>query len=754
MKKRLTLFVMAIVFFTGSVVFADYYPDNAERADISFSEMTEYELDLSQLASNLEDAGRLFEDGEKPEKILAAMDKDIPEDSIDFVTKINIDYIRSSLDNSAENNAEYIRNSDLAVDIQQALFDIIEQMYNHEDKQYRQAVLEYTEMSEEEAVRLIESFPTDAEFALEKQLNALMERYYNNQFGMYELERDGQKYSFDDILSAPDRFGLRDMMDYFKGSRDILAPLFIEMVEVRQKLAKEAGFESYVDYAYSEVYPKDYTDTDREVFYENTKNIIVPLFHTVKAVYDMMPEIKLSQLSDDEIVAAVRGGLERIHPELTEAFDYMVKYGLYDIKADSAKKDGAFTTTLEYFKTPYIFVKPTGDSYDTLGALVHEYGHFNADFHSPLFTVDDYEPELYVTNLDVSEIHSQALELLFMENYGRIYNINSPAKRLESILYMLDSVIASCVFSRWQEMVYESDNLTPDILDKFFTQCCEEYGVENDYLTLGLGCEWIMVMHNFEVPFYYISYGVSALTALEIFGEAVNDRESGIDKYMKLSAFGSSRKLKSVLEDSGCSDIFTEESFLDVYNAVMDYTGLIYDDVSLDDWYFPYVIYTAYYTDPLKEKEFSPDSNATRLMFVEALGRMQEDTSGLLDTEDEFSDIDSKYVAWAASEDIVEGIGDNLFGPGQPVTREQIVCFLYRMAGSPSVSGSVKFTDATDVSSWAKDAVIWSQEVGVSDGYTDGSFRPKKNVTRGEAVKFLTDAYISYYGTEVTEDDN
>ena len=95
-------------------------------------------------------------------------------------------------------------------------------------------------------------------------------------------------------------------------------------------------------------------------------------------------------------------------------------------------------------------------------------------------------------------------------------------------------------------------------------------------------------------------------------------------------------------------------------------------------------------------------------------------------------------VAWAAEQDIVDGYGGDLFGPDDPITREQLVVMLYRYAGSPVPPNlALNFTDADAVSGYAADPMRWAVERGIISGCGDGRLDPGGPATRAQAAQML-----------------
>ena len=142
----------------------------------------------------------------------------------------------------------------------------------------------------------------------------------------------------------------------------------------------------------------------------------------------------------------------------------------------------------------------------------------------------------------------------------------------------------------------------------------------------------------------------------------------------------------------------------------------------------------------MSDTEFAPNSDITRAMFVTVLYRIENEPQT---AKAAFIDIESgsyyeKAVAWASNNGIVFGISENQFAPNDNITREQMAAIIYRYATVKgydiTASGSTAYTDNSDISDYAKDAVIWAAEKSVMTGNTDGSFAPKANTTRAQAA--------------------
>lgn len=164
------------------------------------------------------------------------------------------------------------------------------------------------------------------------------------------------------------------------------------------------------------------------------------------------------------------------------------------------------------------------------------------------------------------------------------------------------------------------------------------------------------------------------------------------------------------------------------------------------------------------ETTFSPDLSMSRGMFVTVLGRFAQSLGIKISGSSVFYDVSSAayyspYVSWAADKKIVQGVGDGLFAPNDPVTREQMCALFVRFLnyiGYPVPNGTVlNFVDAEDISNYAVSAVGSTVSLGLIKGIpAEGgvAFRPQANATRAEvATVFLRlDALAGIHDIDVS----
>lgn len=169
-------------------------------------------------------------------------------------------------------------------------------------------------------------------------------------------------------------------------------------------------------------------------------------------------------------------------------------------------------------------------------------------------------------------------------------------------------------------------------------------------------------------------------------------------------------------------------------------------DVSKTDWFYNDVKYVWQHDimNGVSNTKFAPETSMTRAMFVTVLYRLEgsPDVTGMATPP--FTDIGAKNfdwaynaIVWAYNTGVTKGTSATTFAPGVAISRQEIVTMLYRYAGSPAVSGSPIFGDSSVISSWARNAVQWAKSFGVVNGYPNGNFGPVDATTRGQMAAMI-----------------
>jgi len=144
-------------------------------------------------------------------------------------------------------------------------------------------------------------------------------------------------------------------------------------------------------------------------------------------------------------------------------------------------------------------------------------------------------------------------------------------------------------------------------------------------------------------------------------------------------------------------------------------------------------------TNGIDSTHFGPNNVSTRADFITFLWRMSgspEVKSSVTFTDVKSGSYYEKAVRWAVANGITKGIDATHFGPNVTVTRAQSVCFLYRLAGEPTTSQTVRFSDVSTSSYYSK-AVSWCYYQGITNGVTSTSFAPDNDCIRAQTITLL-----------------
>lgn len=765
-KIRLTAIAAASALAFGSVtayaVETEYYGD-VKLPEINYADISGEAFDRTAFDRAAENARKIIDNGGRglPEA-LDAFDAIVE----DAVFAYNIAYIKSSKNNTEENNNKCAEIFNEISDMIQSYMEIIKRAY--ENGASRAAVTEWIG-GEEEMRAFLEEYPDERFYELAEEESELKNEYHNCAFSEYVYtDKDGRQYTYASLEEEADRL-LGDMSDgetqqriaelmeaiygYYEESGGRLAEIFMKMVRVRDETAKISGFDNYAQYAYETLYGRDYGIDEAAEFHAGVKKHIVPVY---KRLGEMLVSSNApTDMSDGEIIAAVGECIGDISSEMKTSYDYMISHGMLDMEYSENKvpAGNAYTVMLEKYEVPYIFISPNEENdIWKVDSLIHEFGHFNTMLYDPYYRIprggSAVEEDFLSQNTDLSEVDSQGLEMLFMEYNDELYGVNAPDADIYRIYSMLDSICSGCLFDEWQTIVYENPRLSAEEADAVFNSLAEDYGTYGG----GLPYLWTGVTHNFDEPMYYISYAVSAMASLELWSAGLEDKDRAREMYMRLSSMGDHVPFRAALNDAGFGDIFSEDAMSRAAKNIEEHFTLGYEDVELDSWYANAVYCSADYINGAG-KLFEPDKTASRIETVDSIGRYYEYTGGVADGGDEaFSDTDGDgYAAWAKGAGIVSGYGDGSFGAFDPLTREQAAVMLmnytrFRGCETEYEAGAADaFFDSGDISRWANEAMDWAASNGIMNGTDTGCLLPGKTLSKAELAQLMTN-YARQFG--------
>ena len=412
------------------------------------------------------------------------------------------------------------------------------------------------------------NIPLQAEMSVEAQ-----------QFGMIagkmSVEVNGKEYTLQQaakFLEDPDR-GLREEVyrkinDRRLADKDELNTLFTSLLVKRNQVALNAGFTNYRDFRFVELGRFDYDKEACYQFHEAVKLHVMPL---VNQIY----EIKKKKLGLDTLrpwdVEAEPAGVQPLRPfsggeelvrktitcfnELQPFFgdclQKMKEMGHLDLESRKGKAPGGYNCPLAESGAPFIFMNAAGQL-DDVTTMVHEGGHAIHSFLSHGLELNGFKE--YPT--EIAEVASMSMELFSM-NHWKVFFDNedeltrAKEQQLERVITIFPWIATIDKFQHW---IYENPQHTEEerasvwvkILDEFTSPVLDFGGLDKyrDY-------SWQRQLHLFEVPFYYIEYGIAQLGAIGLWQQYKRDPAKAIGNYLNALSLGGTRTLPDLFKAAG-----------------------------------------------------------------------------------------------------------------------------------------------------------------------------------------------------------
>jgi oligoendopeptidase F len=410
--------------------------------------------------------------------------------------------------------------------------------------------------------------------ALQADMNLLAQQY-GVISGAMSIDVDGKEYTLQQaakFLHSPDR-ELREKVFTKVAARrladkDKLNELFDKLLSLRQQVAANAGFENYRDYKFRELGRFDYSVADCFAFHEAVREHIVPL--QAMLVKHKQKKLGLDVMrpwdSDAEPV-----GTEPLHPfkngqELSdravEVFNMLNPYfsgclqtmqriNRLDLESRKGKAPGGYNCPLAETGVPFIFMNAAGTMGDVI-TMMHEGGHAVHSFLSHPLALSAFKEY----PMEIAELASMSMELFSMEHWNVFFTDESELKRaqleeMERVISVLPWIATIDKYQHWLytnpgHSVQQREQAWLRILGEFSTGITDWSGFE-EYRTNF----WQKQLHLFEVPFYYIEYGIAQLGAIAMWRQYRENKEQALNNYMAALSLGYTKTLKELYATAG-----------------------------------------------------------------------------------------------------------------------------------------------------------------------------------------------------------
>lgn len=525
-----------------------------EHPNIPFSEMVYEAPDTEALSSLLEDLLQDAEAGKPTKELLDRYDEALSQFN-EASSQLSLCYVYYAHDVSdAEYRDEYTRlqaelnRIDLAMtDVALALLDRGDEALERWGEDFADAVVAGDRLNDESIQPLLEE---------EQKLV----QTYDDLLSSFVLKEGGRTYTMEQI----GEIAAQDYDEYYRLYCAYVAQLnaeageiYLDLLALRSDIAAKLGYGSYAAYGY-DCYGRDFTVTEAQALHAAVKEYLVPLYYTYvfRSVYSEY-DLSLDSFPFEAFVETLRGVLLDFSPQVCDALDYMIEYGLYDFEANENKMESSFTTYFANYSSPFMFTAWEDSFYNT-GTLIHELGHYTNYFVSPVsgWSVSD--------SLDLAEVDSQGLELLMTAYFDRLYGSDEAAEaalasRLSDALY---SVLSGCMEDEFQQAVYADPDMTLEEMNALYYKLAQEYGFADLYGYTG--CEWTMIPHTFQTPMYYISYATSMIASLELWDLAQTDANAARNAYLTILQRGPYTDFRETLVAAGLADPLSADTIADI----------------------------------------------------------------------------------------------------------------------------------------------------------------------------------------------
>ncbi len=358
--------------------------------------------------------------------------------------------------------------------------------------------------------------------------------------------------------------------------REQLDALFDDLVKLRHKIAKNAGFENFRDYMFTAMGRFDYTVDDCENFHRTVREVVVPVLQefarerkdklnlAVLKPWDMsvdsenLPPLKPFS-SGEELINKTEEAFSNIHPYIGECIRTMRTNNLFDVESRMGKAPGGYNYPLYESGAPFIFMNAAGTLRD-LTTMVHEGGHAIHTFISADLALTAFKD----LPSEVAELASMSMELISMDQWNLFLSnpkdlARAQKEQLQDALSTLPWVATIDSFQHW---IYTHPEHTAQERKEAWLATYQEFGhgfTNWDELEEAETYLWHKQLHIFEVPFYYIEYGFAQLGAIAVWKNYLEDKKEGIERYLKALKLGYTRSIPEIYAAAGVEFDFSKE---------------------------------------------------------------------------------------------------------------------------------------------------------------------------------------------------
>lgn len=354
--------------------------------------------------------------------------------------------------------------------------------------------------------------------------------------------------------------------------RAALYDLWKQFLNLRRQITDNADMPDYRAYQWRSYNRFDYSPDDCLDFHNAIEEVVVPAAARIYEKRRARLGVETLRPWDTDVDPAGREPLrpfddvkvlddttaaifQRVDPELGGYYQTMRDEGLLDLENRKGKAPGGYCTGFEFSQRPFIFMNAVGTHQD-VQTLLHEGGHA---FH--VFESSQLPPYLQIeVPIEFAEVASMSMELIaapyLAREYGGFYSVEDAARarveHLEGDILFWPYMAVVDAFQHWV-YTHPEDALNPENCDSTWATLWDRFmpGIDYSGLEVEKATGWLRKLHIFQIPFYYVEYGLAQLGAVQVWRNSLSDQPKAVADYRKALALGGTRTLPELFSAAG-----------------------------------------------------------------------------------------------------------------------------------------------------------------------------------------------------------
>lgn len=429
---------------------------------------------------------------------------------------------------------------------------------------------------------------------IKTQLQELAQKY-SEISGAQSAEWEGNNMPLQKIavhLKKPDREKRKSAWHVIQNRRlkdeEALNSLLNEMIALRHQMALNAGYSNYRDFKHDELGRLDYNVEDCFRFHAAVEKSVVPLFRKLEE--DKIKKMKLTGdykpwdtqadefgkeparpfSNGNDLYQKTLECLKRTDAYFADCLKKMYDAGRLDLESRLGKAPGGYQYPLYASRIPFIFMNAAGTVRDMV-TLLHESGHAVHSFLSGKWPLME---QISVPS-EMAELASMSMELITMDHWDVFFNDEFELKRAkkEHLRDIISTLPWIATIDAFQHFLYVNPYHTisdryaewKNLYSRFGNTHVDFTGLEHYF-----NIRWQSQLHIFEVPFYYIEYGMAQLGAIAIWRNYRRNPENALDAYKKALSLGYTKSLPELYQTAGIRFDFSENYISELMEFVLD----------------------------------------------------------------------------------------------------------------------------------------------------------------------------------------